>query len=150
MPSAPLVLYGCQPLRIVDPHTYLGIVLQKSGCFKAAVEKLAATVCSDLGLSCQQRDFLYSQLQSSNCRTNGTTAFASLLLQRSAGGARLTDGRSPKHLESRVPVITFHCKLLKTSNMSLLSPLLTAPLEVSTFHHMAESTFTPKEAKIMA
>ena len=53
-------LYGGQALRIVDHYTYLGIVLHKSGCFKAAIEKLAAAGkralfamqyrCSELGL----------------------------------------------------------------------------------------------------
>ena len=33
-------LYGGRALRIVDHYTYLGIVLHKSGCFKAATEKL--------------------------------------------------------------------------------------------------------------
>ena len=53
-------LYGGQALRIVDHYTYLGIVLHKSGCFKAAIEKLADAGkralfamqyrCSELGL----------------------------------------------------------------------------------------------------
>ena len=53
-------LYGGRALRIVDHYTYLGIVLHKSGCFKAAIEKLAAAGkralfamqyrCSELGL----------------------------------------------------------------------------------------------------
>ena len=48
-------------MRIVDHYTYLGVVLHKSGCFKAAIEKLAAAGkralfamqyrCSELGLN---------------------------------------------------------------------------------------------------
>jgi len=54
-------VYGCQALRIVDHYTYLGVVLHKSGCCKAAIEKLAAAGkralfamqyrCSELGLN---------------------------------------------------------------------------------------------------
>ena len=53
-------LYSDQNLTIAEQYTYLGIVLHKSGSFKAAIEKLAAAGkralfamqyrCSDLGL----------------------------------------------------------------------------------------------------
>ena len=54
-------VYGGQALQIVDQYTYLGVVLHRSGCFKAATEKLAAAGnralfamqyrCSELGLN---------------------------------------------------------------------------------------------------
>ena len=54
-------VYGGQALLVVDHCTYLGVVLHKLGCFKAAIDKLAAAGkralyamqyrCSELGLN---------------------------------------------------------------------------------------------------